>query len=180
MVHGIYVKDHSHSKRGNTISIKHSLYFLYSLLIYILYSPFLRQDSTYYGLCYTSRGTLPQREKSQCVHHEGSIGRPISPWGDALPLSYISLPLFVNTSTPWLSGLKTLTTHEVQIDLLIIGYWSLLLLARDAVPCKSVRLWCDGSSDRSFLVDPLSYFSCLPVRHDWFNKGRGMYYPVCK
>ena len=23
---------------------------------------------------------------------------------------------------------------------------------------KSVRSWCDGSSDRSFLVDPLSYF----------------------
>ena len=24
-------------------------------------------------------------------------------------------------------------------------------------------------------VDPLSFFSF----HDWFNKGRGMYYPVC-
>ena len=24
---------------------------------------------------------------------------------------------------------------------------------------KSVRSWCDGSSDRSFMVDPLSYFS---------------------
>ena len=28
-------------------------------------------------------------------------------------------------------------------------------------------------------VDPLSYFSFQPVLHDWFNKGRGMYYPVC-
>ena len=28
-------------------------------------------------------------------------------------------------------------------------------------------------------VDPLSYFSFLPVLHDWCNKGRGMYYPVC-
>ena len=28
-------------------------------------------------------------------------------------------------------------------------------------------------------VDPLSYFSFLPVLHDWYNKGRGMYYPVC-
>ena len=27
-------------------------------------------------------------------------------------------------------------------------------------------------------VDPLSYFSVQPVLHDWFNKGRGMYYPV--
>ena len=26
---------------------------------------------------------------------------------------------------------------------------------------------------------PLSYFSFQPVLHDWCNKGRGMYYPVC-
>ena len=44
---------------------------------------------------------------------------------------------------------------------------------------KSVRSWCDGSSDRSFMVDPLSYFSFQPVLHDWCNKGRGMCYPVC-
>ena len=37
----------------------------------------------------------------------------------------------------------------------------------------------DGSSDRSFIVDPGSYFSFQPVLHDWFHKGRGMYYPVC-
>ena len=28
-------------------------------------------------------------------------------------------------------------------------------------------------------VDPLSYFSFQPVLHDWCNKVRGMYYPVC-
>ena len=28
-------------------------------------------------------------------------------------------------------------------------------------------------------VDLLSYFSFQPVLHDWCNKGRGMYYPVC-
>ena len=28
-------------------------------------------------------------------------------------------------------------------------------------------------------VDPLSYFSFQPVLHDWCNKDRGMYYPVC-
>ena len=28
-------------------------------------------------------------------------------------------------------------------------------------------------------VDPFSYFSFQPVLHDWCNKGRGMYYPVC-
>ena len=40
---------------------------------------------------------------------------------------------------------------------------------------KSVRSWCDGSSDRSFAVNPLIYFSFQPVLHDWCNKGRGMY-----
>ena len=28
-----------------------------------------------------------------------------------------------------------------------------------------VALWCDGSSDRSSMVDPLSYFSFQPVLH---------------
>ena len=28
-------------------------------------------------------------------------------------------------------------------------------------------------------MDLLSYFSFLPVFHDWCNKGRGMYYPDC-
>ena len=34
-------------------------------------------------------------------------------------------------------------------------------------------------SDRSFIVDSLSYFSFQPVLHDWCYKGRGMCYPVC-
>ena len=44
---------------------------------------------------------------------------------------------------------------------------------------KSVRSWCDGWSDRSLMVDPLSYFSFQPVLYDWCNKGCGMCYPVC-
>ena len=44
---------------------------------------------------------------------------------------------------------------------------------------KSVRSWCNKSSDRSFTVNPLDYFSLQPVSHDWCNKGRGMCYPVC-
>ena len=43
---------------------------------------------------------------------------------------------------------------------------------------KSARLWCGESSDRSLMVEPLSYFSFQPVLHDWCNKGRGMCYPV--
>ena len=42
-----------------------------------------------------------------------------------------------------------------------------------------VAPWSDGSSDRSFIVDPLNYFSFQPVLHDWCSKGRGKCYPVC-
>ena len=42
-----------------------------------------------------------------------------------------------------------------------------------------LHTWRDGSLDRSFMVDPLSYFSFQPGLHDWCNKGRGMCYPVC-
>ena len=40
----------------------------------ILYAPSHRQDSTYHGLCYTSRGALPgTRNSSMGSPHEGSI-----------------------------------------------------------------------------------------------------------
>ena len=43
---------------------------------------------------------------------------------------------------------------------------------------KSVHSLCNGSSDRSFMVDLLNYFLFQPVLHDWCNKGCGMCYPV--
>ena len=39
---------------------------------------------------------------------------------------------------------------------------------------KSIRTWCDGSLDQSFMVDPLSYFSFQPVLYNWCNKGHGI------
>ena len=51
----------------------------------LLYAYSHRQDNTNHSLCYTSRGALAgTREIAQCVHHEGSIRRPI------FPRSYIS------------------------------------------------------------------------------------------
>ena len=51
----------------------------------ILYAPSHRQDSTYHGLCYTSRGALTgMRNISMGSPHEGLIRRPISPWANAL------------------------------------------------------------------------------------------------
>ena len=54
-----------------------------------------------------------------------------------------------------------------------------MLLLFNLLSGKSVRSWCNGSSDPSFMVDPLNYFSFQSVLHDWCNKGCDMYYPVC-
>ena len=46
----------------------------------LLYAPSHRQDNTYHGLCYTSRGALAgTRNSSMGSPHEGSIRRPIAP-----------------------------------------------------------------------------------------------------
>ena len=67
----------------------------------LLYAPSHRQDNTYHGLCYTSRGAMVgtrnssmgwlKREIVQRFHHAGSVRRPVAPWADDLPRSYISL-----------------------------------------------------------------------------------------
>ena len=46
----------------------------------LLYAPSHRQDDTYHGLCYTSRGVLVgTRNSSMGPLNEGSIRRPIAP-----------------------------------------------------------------------------------------------------
>ena len=56
----------------------------------LLYAPSYRQDNTYHGLCYTSRGALAgTRNSSMGPPHEGSIWWPIAPWANALPLIFL-------------------------------------------------------------------------------------------
>ena len=51
----------------------------------LLYAPSHRQDNTYHGLCYTSRGALAgTRNSSMGPPQEGSIRWPIAPWANAL------------------------------------------------------------------------------------------------
>ena len=51
----------------------------------LIYASSHRQDNTYHGLCYTSRGALARmRNSSMHPPHEGSIRRPIAPWANAL------------------------------------------------------------------------------------------------
>ena len=70
------VKDHSDSEKGNLLP-PHSGYSVRLTARVLLYAPSHRQDSTYHGLCYTSRGALAgTRNISMIPPHEGSIRRP--------------------------------------------------------------------------------------------------------
>ena len=60
------------------------------------------QNSTYHGLCYTSRGTLAgTRNSSMGPPHEGSIRRPIAPWANALTNELHLAPCFMETRSFW-------------------------------------------------------------------------------
>ena len=55
----------------------------------LLYAPSHRQDSTYHGPCYTSRGALAgTRNSSMGSPHEGSIRRPIVVYENVRTFSY--------------------------------------------------------------------------------------------
>ena len=72
------VKDHSDSERKET-RCRHIGYSFRLISRVLLYAPSHRQDSTYHGLCYTSRGALAgMRNRSMGPPHEGSIQRPIA------------------------------------------------------------------------------------------------------
>ena len=70
----------------------------------LLYAPSHRQDSTYHGLCYTSRGARGTRNSSMGSPHEGSIRRPIAPWANATSRSPQDLKSVV-LSGDWLVSL---------------------------------------------------------------------------
>ena len=74
------VKDHSDSERVET-RCHHMGYSFRLTAKILLYAPSHRQDSTYHGLCYTSRGALAgTRNSSMGPPDEGSIRQPIAPW----------------------------------------------------------------------------------------------------
>ena len=75
---GHMVKDHSDSEKETCCC--HMSYSFRLATKVLLYAPSHRQDNTYHGLCYTSRGALAgTRNTSMGPPHEGSIRRPIAP-----------------------------------------------------------------------------------------------------
>ena len=77
----------------------------------LLYAPSHKQDSSYYGLCYTSRGALAgTKNSSMGPPHEGSIRWQIALWANALTTELHLAPSHlkvhmtaVNTNKQWLT-----------------------------------------------------------------------------
>ena len=88
----------------------------------ILYAPSHRQDSTYHGLCYTSRGAMAgTRNSSMGLPHEGSIRRPIAQWANALTTELhlapsVGLMTRWNMASPRLSVIPHTTIQPVLHD----------------------------------------------------------------
>ena len=89
----------------------------------LLYAPSHRQHNTYHGLCYTSRGAVAgTRNSSKGPPHEGSIRRPIAPWANALPLSYVPL-LMISIMT---NGEINKTVHKWHHSPICFSCWGVV------------------------------------------------------
>ena len=147
-----------------------------SFQLVLLYASFHRQDSIYHSLWYTSRGALAGTRNS-------SMGPAMKDRSDD--------PFCIKMNSS-VHMLLTFSARQFRKDDIQHGVreWSesggVHNTATRRSRCRKSRqerfghfLIFDGSSDRSFMVDPLSYFSFQSVLHDWCNKGRCVCYPVC-
>ena len=90
----------------------------------LLYAPSHRQDSTYHGLCYTSRGAQAgTRNSSMGSPHEGSIRRPIAPWANALTTELHFAPSYSVTGT-CLTGPSINPSHKCLYLSVIMSLYS--------------------------------------------------------
>ena len=104
---------------------------------------------------HTTTFVTPEREIAQWVHHEGSIRWPI-----AIPHFVFKVPIKIFC---FLEKDKWRTDSKITPIIIIVSY---------------LVIFCVGSNNRSFMVDPLSYFSFQPVLHDWY-KQRPWYVLLC-
>ena len=79
----------------------------------------------------------------------------------------------------YVNGLGLLDAKTTQNTRILINFNRYvnglgLLVAKTTQTHTDVNKRQGGRSDRSFMVDPLSYFSVQPVLHDWCYKGCGM------
>ena len=104
----------------------------------LLYAPSHRQDSTYHGLCYTSRGTLAgTRNSSVGPPHEGSIRRPIAPWANALTTE-LHLAPWVREREREMFYLTTHSTHFIYGYMASDIWLRTILIVREETRCRHI------------------------------------------
>ena len=97
----------------------------------LLYAPSHREDNTYHGLCYTSRGALAgTRNSSMGPPHEGSIRRPNALWADALTTELHLAPPSRRELRDWVNKHTGTYYHVYAVPGLTLG-WS---PQRDHIP----------------------------------------------
>ena len=99
----------------------------------LLYAPSHRQNCTYHGLCYTSRGALAgTRNSSMGPPHEGSIRRPIAPWANALTTELHLAPIQRETDTYIYTYIHTYIHIYVKwkITKLMVSHFVLISIPR--------------------------------------------------
>ena len=102
-----------------------------------LYAPSHRQDNTYHGLCYTSRGALAgTRNSSMGPHHGGSIRRPIAPWANALTTELHLAP--EKGREREIFYLKTHSTHFIYGYMASDIWLRTILIVRKETRCRHI------------------------------------------
>ena len=130
------VKDHSDSEKGNPLP-PHRLLFPITARV-LLYAPSHRQDSTYHGFYYTSRGALAgTRNSSMGSPHEGSIRRPIAPWANWSNGRVIGC--MDKKINGWMEG----WTRDRETDR-SMGVWMGWLCRRVKGRSLCIKRWMDG------------------------------------
>ena len=118
------VKDHSDSERRHPLP-PHKLLFPISSKV-LLYASSHKQNNTYHGLCYTSRGALAAtRNSSMGPPHEGSIRRPIAPRANALTTELHLAPTTMDSrfkDKDFRNGETTMEERRTQ-NILFTGIW---------------------------------------------------------
>ena len=120
----------------------------------LLYAPSHRQDSTYHSLCYTSRGTLAGMQK-----------RLMGPSWGIDPTTHCTM--------------RERSYHGATSRSYINTFYLRLYGVTISIEKKFKLFWKCNLKSAALQKYIYIYFSFQPVLHDWYNKGRGMCYPVC-
>ena len=106
------INNHSDNQRVNLLLPLHGLLFLISNMGYFICT--IPWTAHIMDFVTPVMEHWLEWEMAKWVHHEGSIQWPITPWADALPWSYISLPDTYEIITPFYLHNKKTTKQNKQ------------------------------------------------------------------